>query len=758
IKNKAKDGSFYWVDAVITPIYNDKKEIEFYLSIQNNITEKKKIEFIQEIVFDITKEAGRSPNLQSLAKYIHQRINVAVNSSNLFLAIYNKKTECVGFPYYYDEFGSVKIKNYKERPFGAGLTEHIIKYKKSLFFNSQEELKSFIEAWEIKTFTGQIPNSWLGVPLVTENEVVGVIAIQSYTKENAYSDDDYKFLKFVSGQIALSVKRQKEQDDLMESRRKYQEIIQICSDIILSIDEAGKIIFANKAWQKKLGYIDSEVIGKAFVDFIHPDSQNRFHHIYKQIQSGSKSKIAIIEFINSKSEKIVCKASFNSSYHDNELVVTQAFFHDITRTLKAEAKFKNTYRELSFLDNLNKSVLNGADFEEIAEKSIKMFNELTGGKGSKFYFYDARDSKLTHYTNSEAENSETLQVGYFSSISLIPGTKYHSIINEKNALITSDIAEISKMFSSNATKPLSFDNSNKKNDYFGVKVFGAIPLYEGENVFGMVTFASRFELEPHIVEFMHKLAQNISSAFAKIRTKKELIEQKKFTEIVLNNLPSDLAVFNANQKYIFINKRGDGGNQTKEWLIGKDDFDYCRLKGVDLKIAEKRKLEFNNAISLNKPIEWIEEWINKNLDRKYILRRLVPYLEAEKPKYVIGYGTDVTLLKQAELSLSKSERLLSEAEKLANIGSCEIDLISNTSFWSDGFFRICGYNPKAIKPNLKTVLALIHPEEVDDVIRKITNSIKEHSNFRIEFRIIRPNKEIRNVLMFGEAYYELSRP
>ena len=44
IMNKAKDGSFYWVDTVIVPIKNDKDEYTNYLSLRTLITGRKKLE------------------------------------------------------------------------------------------------------------------------------------------------------------------------------------------------------------------------------------------------------------------------------------------------------------------------------------------------------------------------------------------------------------------------------------------------------------------------------------------------------------------------------------------------------------------------------------------------------------------------------------------------------------------------------------------------------------------------------------------
>ena len=46
IKNKKKNGGYYWVDATVSPVFDDKKRIIAYTAIRHNITDKKKIEEI----------------------------------------------------------------------------------------------------------------------------------------------------------------------------------------------------------------------------------------------------------------------------------------------------------------------------------------------------------------------------------------------------------------------------------------------------------------------------------------------------------------------------------------------------------------------------------------------------------------------------------------------------------------------------------------------------------------------------------------
>lgn len=58
IKNKAKDGSYYWVDSTIAPMFNEKGEIVKYLSIRFDITEQKAItERLSEVARERQEEA-----------------------------------------------------------------------------------------------------------------------------------------------------------------------------------------------------------------------------------------------------------------------------------------------------------------------------------------------------------------------------------------------------------------------------------------------------------------------------------------------------------------------------------------------------------------------------------------------------------------------------------------------------------------------------------------------------------------------------
>ena len=97
---------------------------------------------------------------------------------------------------------------------------------------------------------------------------------------------------------------------------------------------------------------------------------------------------------------------------------------------------------------------------------------------------------------------------------------------------------------------------------------------------------------------------------------------------------------------------------------------------------------------------------------------------------------------------------MSSAEKIAGFGSAEYSLLSNELIWSDGFYKITGSNPSQVFNSPKAFLQFIHPDDIEYYLKwaknKDTNKSIPQS---IEIKIIRPDKEVRHVLIYGTTFY-----
>ena len=199
--------------------------------------------------------------------------------------------------------------------------------------------------------------------------------------------------------------------------------------------------------------------------------------------------------------------------------------------------------------------------------------------------------------------------------------------------------------------------------------------------------------------YLNIYANDISLFITQVEEKEEELrrlmitndEQRNFYEYILNNLPSDIAVFSPEHKYLFINPQAIKDKETREFMIGKDDFDYCNLKGIPTDSAKFRRAAFSKVITEKKEIEWEDELLDLAGNRKVVLRKMAPVFDIdEQLRYVVGYGIDITAIKLSKDILQKNNlfqaTLMDLATKYINLPIEKMDVTINESLSQLGNF------------------------------------------------------------------------
>lgn len=112
---------------------------------------------------------------------------------------------------------------------------------------------------------------------------------------------------------------------------------------------------------------------------------------------------------------------------------------------------------------------------------------------------------------------------------------------------------------------------------------------------------------------------------------------------------------------------------------------------------------------------------------------------------------DIDHLKKVQARLQQSERRLNEAQKIANIGSWELDLSNledvnaNPLYWSDQVFRIFGYEPGEIKVSNENFFNAVHPDDREKIKAAVDQTLETGQDYDIEHRILLPSGEERIV-------------
>jgi PAS domain S-box-containing protein len=112
---------------------------------------------------------------------------------------------------------------------------------------------------------------------------------------------------------------------------------------------------------------------------------------------------------------------------------------------------------------------------------------------------------------------------------------------------------------------------------------------------------------------------------------------------------------------------------------------------------------------------------------------------------------DVTERVRIETELRNSRARLSEAERVAQIGSWEWDLVANSMAWSEGLFHLYGLTREQFDPTFEGGLHRVFPDDREAARAGIMTAVAERSSFSLEFRAMRADGRVRTLRSQGDA-------
>ena len=195
---------------------------------------RRRSEKVQSALFRIAELASAAQDMREFYRAVHSVVGELMYANNLYIALYDEERQLISFPYYVDEvdpdipdpnqwdaFGEGEAKGPTAYVLRTG-EPHLLSYERTRHLQEQGELEP----------VGLISeeSSWLGVPLSDTERTVGVLAVQSYTSEVQFTEEDRDLLAFVGQHVGAALSRARA---IEETRQRNAELA-----LINSVQEA----------------------------------------------------------------------------------------------------------------------------------------------------------------------------------------------------------------------------------------------------------------------------------------------------------------------------------------------------------------------------------------------------------------------------------------------------------------------------------------------------------------------------------------
>lgn len=101
--------------------------------------------------------------------------------------------------------------------------------------------------------------------------------------------------------------------------------------------------------------------------------------------------------------------------------------------------------------------------------------------------------------------------------------------------------------------------------------------------------------------------------------------------------------------------------------------------------------------------------------------------------------------KKRHVPLNRAEILLRETEMLAKVGYWELDMVTHSISWSDGVFRIVGYEPQEFEVDFDKAVSVIHPEDRERALAMMQATMTTGADYNIQKRFVTKDGQVKHI-------------
>lgn len=279
------------------------------------------------------------------------------------------------------------------------------------------------------------------------------------------------------------------------------------------------------------------------------------------------------------------------------------------------------------------------------------------------------------------------------------------------------------------------------------------PVKLGDRVFAVLEFFSPSSEEPseRLVEAMDFVANQLAQVVSRQETQAALRDSERRFRAIFNQTfqftglcRPDGALIEANEAFLVF------GGLERDDVLGKPLWktpwwahSQATQERLRKAIAEAAEGNF---------VRYEEEIAGADGATAIIDFSLKPVFDAdERVMLLIPEGRDITRLKRALDRLRRSEALLAEAQRVAQLGSWEWEIATDHLTWSDEMYRIYGVTREDFTPTYENFLLMVHPEDRDRVDELVQTAYRNQEPFGFHHRVVRRDGIVRTLQARGDV-------
>ena len=300
-------------------------------------TEIKFKEFRNKVIHTISDALVSSMPLYEFYALVKSSLEPIISTDRICIMLYNQK-------------GKIHTCSYCSRTSDAPLRKpsdesgmlNFVRKKMQPVLVNRPEFEAIIKKSHIR-YKGPIPAYWIGVPIKTREEYLGVMTVSNYSEDQILDKNALEILTLVSNLVAVAISKRSTEEELAQQLDFLNSLMENVPEAIYVKDKASRFISVSKTFANRLDIMDpKELIGKNDFDLYNSAHAKDAYQDEKQIMKTGNPLIGKDEMEIWPSGEKRWVTSSKMPWHNaaGEIMGTFGISFDITKRMQAEEDLK----------------------------------------------------------------------------------------------------------------------------------------------------------------------------------------------------------------------------------------------------------------------------------------------------------------------------------------------------------------------------------------------------------------------------------
>ena len=190
--------------------------------LRREVNERERGERLQAALYRIAALASLDETSDAFYRHVHAIVGELIDARNFYIALVSEDGNTLTFPYAADEYD----RDWSARSYGRGLSEYVLATGRPQLV-TRDQTSAMLAAGHLDgSMLGERSLVWLGAPLLSATGAIGVVAVQSYERDDVYTERDAELLTFVSYQIGSSLQRRRAAELLRQANAELEHRVE----------------------------------------------------------------------------------------------------------------------------------------------------------------------------------------------------------------------------------------------------------------------------------------------------------------------------------------------------------------------------------------------------------------------------------------------------------------------------------------------------------------------------------------------------